>query len=135
MTDEQTYRSLYGHANGAWLLITAALDTIGPPTLDVAVPTYGLVRLEDLGDPCDVIRRIHERHGGHKHPVQEALCAYLDIRTQQALSRYATGAVQPHLTPDGWSRLVRAWFEPRLVDIAIAEVYATRENATTDDPV
>lgn len=119
----EVWRALYGSPDGLWLVLSGPVDTISPPHIDAGVPFRGVVRLEHLGDPRDVVtivyRRLAEAFAGGKMgyqaggrsggaAVQQVMSEMLGV-SQQSVSRYVRDVSVPDLTPEGWSNLVRAF--------------------------
>jgi hypothetical protein len=120
MVSVETYRCLYGNREGLWMIVAAPLDTVSPPTITVAIPRQGTRTLTSLGELSDVVTKLHNRFATGRAPVQAALAGVLGV-TQQAVSRYMTGASRLPLGSPAWAALVRAWFDDTIVETAIAE--------------
>jgi len=115
-------RALYGNARGHWAQLTWPTGLVAPPVLGMHQPLVGPVELTYLGHPGDVMSRICVRHGGgNKRPAQQAIARLLGV-TQQSVSRYAQGQTLPPTI--AVPIIVRMWFDPQLVEDAMAAIEA-----------
>jgi hypothetical protein len=122
LADEETHRTLYGAADGTWLVLerTADVGLVSPPQI-----TIGGRSLLCLGATYDVVASVYAalverfagsagRQGGRGSgaDVQQVMAEILGVG-QQAVSRYVNKGTEPRLKPAGWQQLVRACFETR----------------------
>jgi hypothetical protein len=119
----EVWRKLFGTPDGRWLLLHGAVGTISPPHIDAGADSR-VVRLDNLGDPADVVRAVYQRLAeafaggrmgyraggrGGGADVQKAMAEMLGV-SQQSVSRYVRDVSTPDLSPHGWSNLVRAYW-------------------------
>lgn len=138
---DEEHETLYGDSSGRWLLVRGPLNLLSPPNMTVGVPLRGTAELDYLGAPGDVVGRLYNqltgaaktpsprRAGNHAPPVQDVLATLLGVG-QQSVSRYLSGESQPRLAPEGWSRLVRATFNPSSVAILFPRRVAVDQETT-----
>jgi len=121
--DDEIIYSLYGCAEGHWMLLKSPLGLIVPPSL-TSFRRPHTYELTYLGEPSGVVIRIYEglahefaegrtgnaAGGRHKGPqIQQAIADMLGV-SQQSISRYIEGGRLPRLTSAGWSNLVKALY-------------------------
>jgi hypothetical protein len=130
-------RTLYGAADGTWLLVETSLDVVPPPTIAVGIPGASpfpgrIVELRCLGPLHDVFTTIRAavdaiptvglRGRTGKMPAQEALGRMFGV-SQQSISRYLAGTSEPYLPNGLWRLLVRVYHDPSLALTAIHGVH------------
>jgi helix-turn-helix protein len=116
--------SLYGDQHGNWVLLESAPGLIPPPALEACTcggypppPSFRVLRR--FGSPRDLVTIMCDHmpdviHGdGRGAPIQRTMATRLGV-TQQSISRYLNGYIEPDLPDLGWQQLARlaaAWTE------------------------
>lgn len=120
------WTALYGHPDGRWLLVEGAIGHISAPYIGDLVrmgPTEDLIigLAERLKQREVELRRLAAEAALAADPeakvsrnfrvdVQQEVAEILGVG-QQAVSRYLRYQTEPKLSNDGYTGLVKAWFE------------------------
>lgn len=106
MPDDR-WRGLYGAADGRWLLVTGPIGDVGPPRVG---------DLMGLGSASDVVQKLYNRlheiarlNGTARQPFQAQIAGIVGV-SQQTVARYLAGTMEPRLSNDGYTNLVRTLF-------------------------
>lgn len=115
-------RMVYGDEAGRWCILVMAPNLDAPGAVFAFDDAGKEHTLDHLGSPLDVVNHVHDALSrraanaitGKRRP-QITLAQYLGM-TQSAISGYVCEGTRPRLTSECWARLVRARFDPDIIE-------------------
>lgn len=117
---DEVHRHLYGTPDGVYVIVEHRGGPLPPPEIPVSHPRGRVVSLPYLGRTFDVVRVLDEqlRDRFAAADIQEYIASLLGC-SQQSVSRYVQRGTEPRLRPDGWTALVRAYYQFKPAEVRL----------------